>query len=78
MSHSHKPKGTPIHIEAFASYLEIWFSSPTGDASDSHIFTIPVREAVDAENLASVWAEAWGMKWYSMGGRMEHETITVS
>lgn len=78
MTHSSLPKGTPIHIEAHDNCLEIWFSSPTGDSSDSHIFTIPVNSPVDADNLASVWAETWGMKWYSMGGLMEHETITVS
>ena len=78
MSHSPKPKGTPIHIEAHEFHVVIVMSSPTGDSSDSFTFIIPVLEAVDADNLASVWAETWGMKWYSMGGIMQHETITVS
>ncbi len=46
-----------------ASYwrVDVWVHSPTGDASDSHIFTMPCQSASQAEAIAVNWRKVWGL-----------------
>ena len=41
--------------------VEIWCQSPTGDQSDSVIFHLPARTLEQAEFVASLWQDAWGL-----------------
>lgn len=41
--------------------VELWFSSPTGDSSDSWIFTIPTHTTEQAEQLAQHHKQVWGL-----------------
>ena len=54
-------KGTPVHVQVIGDQVEVWVSSPTGDASDSFTYTIPCLNETQAQNLANVWCEAWGL-----------------
>lgn len=39
--------------------VELWVSSPTGDSTDSHIFTIPCRDNRQAVQVAKLWSDTW-------------------
>jgi hypothetical protein len=54
-------KGTPVHVQAVRDQVEVWVSSPTGDASDSFTYTIPCLNETQAQNLANIWCETWGL-----------------
>ena len=42
-------------------HIQIWFGSPTGGSSDSHITTIPCRNAKQAEAIAKRHRAVWGL-----------------
>ena len=44
--------------------VEIWCQSPTGDQSASVIFHLPARNLEQAEFVASLWQQAWGLGAY--------------
>jgi hypothetical protein len=48
-------KGMPCAVLVHGTTVEIWFRSPTGDSSDSHIFRMPCL----SENQAEVIAETY-------------------
>ena len=50
-------KGTPRSIVKCGTQVEVWCSSPTGDSSDSHIFTIPCRDEAQAEEVFQAWCD---------------------
>lgn len=54
-------KGDVIHISRTGNLVEVWVSSPTGDASDSHTFTIPCHSDAQAKLVASKWMKVWGL-----------------
>jgi hypothetical protein len=54
-------KGEVIHITQSGKDVEVWISSPTGDASDSHIFNIPCTNEHQAELVKEMWCETWGL-----------------
>lgn len=49
-------KGLPRSIVKAGNLVEVWCSSPTGDSSDSHIFTIPCRDEAQAEQVFQAWS----------------------
>ena len=49
-------KGLPVASVRIGSAVQLWVSSPTGDSSDSHIFTIPCLSEEQAETVQSMWA----------------------
>lgn len=55
-------KGTPVHVGFGGSRtVEVWVSSPTGDSSDSIIFTIPCLSHEQARTIALEWATMFGL-----------------
>ena len=46
-----KIKGSLIGTEVIGDWLQLWFSSPTGDSSDSVILTMPCRSNAEALEL---------------------------
>lgn len=54
-------KGTPIALQVVDNTLTVWLSSPTGDITDSHQFTIPCRDYIQAMFLAKVWQDKWNI-----------------
>jgi hypothetical protein len=49
-------KGMPVASVRIGSAVQLWVSSPTGDSSDSHIFTIPCLSEEQAEGVQAGWA----------------------
>jgi|SanBayMetagenome_1026888.scaffolds.fasta_scaffold106108_1 hypothetical protein len=54
-------KGTPVAVVQAGELVTIWVSSPTGDSSDSHLFTFPCLTEAQAETVAQTWRNAWGL-----------------
>jgi hypothetical protein len=54
-------KGTPIALQVVDNTLTVWLSSPTGDSTDSHRFTIQCLTVRQAYALAKVWQDTWGI-----------------
>jgi hypothetical protein len=48
-------KGLPIYAVAVNKILSIWFSSPTGDSSDSYVYNITCKDESQAEKLAEAY-----------------------
>jgi len=57
-------KGTPRSIITNGDMVEVWVSSPTGDSSDSFIYTIPCLNNAQAETIAETWRYVWGLNKY--------------
>jgi hypothetical protein len=56
-----KTKGTVLAVVRLGTSVEIWVSSPTGDASDSHILYIPCNNRAQAETIAAMWRTTWNL-----------------
>ena len=41
--------------------LDLWFSSPTGDSSDSVIFTMTCLNGEQAQEIADMHLKVWGL-----------------
>lgn len=54
-------KGMPVAVVQTGHILTIWVSSPTGDSSDSHLFTMPCTNEAQAEIIKQTWQEVWGL-----------------
>jgi hypothetical protein len=54
-------KGSVLAVMVLGVSVEIWVSSPTGDASDSHILYIPCSTRAQAETVAQMWRKTWGV-----------------
>ena len=50
-------KGLPICATACGRIVTVWFSSPTGDSSDSHQFAIVCNNDEQASNLVDAYGE---------------------
>ena len=48
-------KGCIVGVMRSGTTIEIWVSSPTGDSSDSHCFTLPCLTEEQAETVAQAW-----------------------
>jgi hypothetical protein len=48
-------KGMICAVLVQGTYVEIWFHSPTGDSSDSHIFRMPCLSVEQAEVIAETY-----------------------
>jgi hypothetical protein len=55
-----KAKGMPVAVQTVGTYVEIWFRSPTGDSSDSHILRMPCNNTEQAEEIANNWRNLFG------------------
>ena len=42
--------------------VEIWFQSPTGDASDSQIFRLDCASNAQADMIAAQWRALWSLR----------------
>ena len=56
-----KMKGDVVHVERYRNIVRLWVSSPTGDASDSHMFEIDCYSTGQAKLVASKWRKVWGL-----------------
>ena len=41
--------------------VDVWVQSPTGDSSDSMIFTLPCTSQSQAMEISKMWRERWGL-----------------
>jgi hypothetical protein len=48
-------KGMPCAVLVQETNVEIWFHSPTGDSSDTHIFRMPCLSVEQAEVIAETY-----------------------
>jgi len=55
-------KGRVVGVMVLGVTVEVWVSSPTGDSSDSHTFQIPCLDRDQAESIATLWRNTWGVK----------------
>lgn len=69
-------KGKPVYVVAHTKSVEIWFSAPTGDSSDSIIVTMPCVDDRQAFEIAQEWGKAWGMVWYTTNGQLHDPSAT--
>lgn len=67
-------KGLPIAALAQGTNVEVWFSSPTGDSSDSYTHLIPCHNKDQAISLALAYAEMINKVVYTVPAETE-ETI---
>jgi len=68
-----KVKGSLVGTEVIGDRLFLWYSSPTGDSSDSIITEMPCRSEEEALNLQDLHRSVWGL---SEAPRPEPEVTT--
>jgi|GEM_PF-1515016 len=61
MEENNTYKGGLIATDVTDTHVTLWFSSPTGDSSDAHLFTIPCVTHSQAVALANKHNEMWGI-----------------
>lgn len=54
-------KGTFKGHMLYGTTLELWFSSPTGDSSDSVIFKMECASHEQAADIAAMHHKVWGI-----------------
>jgi hypothetical protein len=54
-------KGDVVAVFNTDEQVEIWVASPTGDSSDSHIFSMRCTSVRQAEEVVARWKAAWGL-----------------
>lgn len=54
-------KGDLVATRVIGSHVELWFQSPTGDSSDSFIFTMTCKSHPQAVAIANRHNKAWGI-----------------
>lgn len=54
-------RGKCIAVLTIGSTVSLWFDSPTGDASDSQIFDLQCVSPEQAEMVANLHREVWGL-----------------
>jgi hypothetical protein len=57
-------KGSVVACYASGARVEVWVSSPTGDASDSFTYTIPCHNEEQAKVIAEMWRKVWNIPNY--------------
>tara|TARA_R100000742_G_C4210810_1_gene37236 strand:- start:277 stop:507 length:231 start_codon:yes stop_codon:yes gene_type:complete len=56
-----KIKGSLVGTEVIDDRLQLWFSSPTGDSSDSVILTMPCKSNAEALELQDYHRKVYGL-----------------
>jgi len=56
-----KVKGSLVGTQVNGDRLQLWYSSPTGDSSDSVITTMPCRSEEEALDLQDLHRSIWGL-----------------
>ena len=54
-------KGALVGTEVIGDRLFLWYSSPTGDSSDSIITEMPCRSEEEALDLQDLHRSVWGL-----------------
>ena len=54
-------KGDLVAAVVVGDRVTLWFASPTGGSSDSHLFDLPCRSEAQAEAVAKRHRDAWGL-----------------
>ena len=57
-------KGIPTAVFSSGNNVEIWVKSPTGDSSDSFIYSIPCVSPEQAQVIAKTWRDVWALPEY--------------
>ena len=57
-------KGAVVATYAKGKSVIVWVASPTGDSSDSFQYTIPCVNEQQAEVIAEMWRNTWGIPKY--------------
>ena len=70
-----KVKGSLVGTMVNGDRLQLWFSSPTGDSSDSIITTMPCRSEQEALDLQDLHRSTWGL---SEAPRPEPKVVSYS
>ncbi len=60
LSMARESKGAFRGHMLFGNVLELWFSSPTGDSSDSVIFKVTCESSEQAAEIAAMHQRVWG------------------
>jgi hypothetical protein len=53
--------GQVVAISVCDNMVTVWVDSPTGDSSDSHLFTFPARTNAQALIISEMWGKTWGL-----------------
>lgn len=54
-------KGSFVGAQVFGNVCELWFSSPTGDSSDSIVMSMQCESAEQASDIAEMHRKVWGL-----------------
>jgi glutamate synthase domain-containing protein 1 len=54
-------KGSLVATQVIGNIVELWFSSPTGDSSDSHIFQMKCQSHSQAVTIANNHNAMWNV-----------------
>jgi hypothetical protein len=54
-------KGAFVGYMVFGKNLDLWFSSPTGDSSDSQILTLTCLSSEQAHEIGRMHMRVWGL-----------------
>ena len=55
-------RGSLSGTEVLGDRLHLWFDSPTGDTSDSLIYTMPCRSEAEAREIEAMHRNIWGLE----------------
>jgi len=55
-------RGSLSGTEVIGDRLNLWFDSPTGDTSDSLIYTMPCRSEAEAREIETLHRQTWGLE----------------
>ncbi len=55
-------RGSLSATEVIGDRLNLWFDSPTGDTSDSLIYTMPCRSEAEAREINDLHRRTWGLE----------------
>lgn len=53
--------GAVVAVTVCGTNVTVWVDSPTGDSSDSHLFTFPCRTEAQAFHVCEMWGQQWGL-----------------
>jgi len=55
-------RGSLSATEVIGDRLSLWYDSPTGDTSDSLIYTMPCRSEAEAREIETLHRTTWGLE----------------
>lgn len=59
-------KGDMVATEVNDNIITMWFRSPTGDSSDSYLYTMECRDHQQAVAIANRHNKAWGINYFHL------------